>query len=327
MAQRPRILILQTGGTIVSSGANPLQMTGYAITTLTAQDLIAQIPGLDELCDIELEQVANIDSSSMCFQVWKDLVTAIDKAVQSQAYDGLVITHGTDTLEETAFLLSTLLPQTLPLPIVITGAMRPATALSADGPLNLLNAILVASTPQSATMGVLASINNHLYLARDVTKVHPTNVQAFDAPISGPIGEVTDSKVYFYFDQVAPKGLHIGKTERFLQHPYLPRVDILYDHADQDAVLMKASIDAGAQAIVLAGTGNGSLHQGLQAGFEYAAQKNVTLIRASRTGAQGLVTPNRWVHARYLNAQKARLLAQLALIHGIELEDAFALLD
>lgn len=328
----PTIVVLATGGTIVSSGASPTQMTGYSISDFTVEKLMAAVPALAEIARIECVQVANIDSSSMTSAVWFDLARAVEAAAARPEVAGVVITHGTDTMEETAWFLDLVVKTEKP--VVMTGAMRPATALSAEGPLNLLNAVRVALDPEAAGAGVLVALNDAVLTGRDATKVEQTNAAAFGAANAGLTAMISGPRIVWLSRPAKP---HTAATEfcmdRFAGLSKLPRVDIVVSHADDDGVLIDAACAAGARAIVHAGTGNGSIHEGAEGALLRAAKNGVAVIRASRVpGGATVEGLAHWQEAGFipagnLNAQKARVLAQVVLADpdaGIEaLSDAF----
>ena len=328
----PKIVVFATGGTIVSSGDDPTQLTGYRIKGLNVESLISGVPALKRVADLEAEQIANIDSMSMTSDVWLKLARGIEAAAARDDVDGIVITHGTDTMEETAFFLNLVLKTEKP--VVITGAMRPATAISADGPLNLLNAVRVAADPEACGKGVLVVLNDVIVTARDATKLHPTNVATFRGPDLGMIGMISGDDILFIGTSARP---HTTASEFSLDDleglEKLPRVDILYSHADDDGVFADAAVAAGAQAIVHAGTGNGSIHKETEKALMRAAEKGVLIVRATRTGS-GAVTPGieEWQRAGFvpagtLNPQKARILAQLVIAKHDHAHEADATLQ
>lgn len=314
--ERPRIALLATGGTIVSSGRTPNQMTGYGIENFRVSDLIAAVPGLEELADIEVEQVANIDSSSMTYRVWHSLAERIEALAAREDIAGIVVTHGTDTLEETAYFLTLVLNTTKP--VVLTGAMRPATALSADGPLNLYNAVRVATAPHAANKGVLIVLNDTIVDAREGTKTNPTNVATFSARDRGVIGLIAGETIEFFRQ---PLRAHTLRTPFRVEDlpDELPRVDIVVSHADDDGVLVRAAVAAGAKGIIHAGTGNGSVHENTEAALFEASKTGVIVVRASRVcGGMTVDGLARWQEAGWIPAGtllpwKARVLLQLAL--------------
>lgn len=314
----PTVVVLATGGTIVSSGASATQMTGYSITNFSVEMLTAAVPALQEIANIECRQVANIDSSSMTSRVWFDLAAAVEEAAARDDVASVVITHGTDTMEETAYFLNLVVKTGKP--VVMTGAMRPSTAISAEGPLNLLNAVRIALDPEAAEKGVLVALNDAVVAARDATKVEQTNVAAFGAPNAGLTAMISGPRIVWLSAPVRPHTLQTPfTTTRFEGIAKLPRVDIVYSHADDDGVMVEAAVAAGARAIVHAGTGNGSIHDAAETALFTAAEKGVVVIRASRVpgGAtvEGLAA---WQEAGFipagnLNPQKARVLAQVVL--------------
>ena len=330
----PRIAIFATGGTIVSSGASATQMTGYSIQGLDVNDLLAGVPALGDVADVEARQIANIDSSSMKATVWFDLARAIEETAAREDIDGIVVTHGTDTLEETAYFLNLVLKTAKP--VVLTGAMRPATALSAEGPLNLLNAVRVAAHPDACGKGVLIVLNDTIGTARDMTKTHPTNVATFRGPDLGMIGSIAGERIEFIGASAKAHTLATPFTLSLLEdycqtHAALPRVDIVYSHADDDGVMVRAALSAGAKGIVHAGTGNGSIHEDTEPALFEAARAGVLIVRGSRVHGGSTVEGLRvWQDAGFipagsLNPQKARVLLQLILTMTTDAAEADAL--
>ncbi|MFU0842535.1 MAG: L-asparaginase [Burkholderia sp.] len=318
----PKVAVLATGGTIVSSGESAVQMTGYSLKGLSVNDVLGTVPGIADVAQLECREVANIDSSSMTSAVWMKLAKEIMLCAARDDIAGIVVTHGTDTMEETAYFLGLVLKTHKP--VVLTGAMRPATALSADGPLNLLNAVRVAADPNAAGRGVLIVFNDVIGSARDTAKVHPTNAAAFRGPDLGMLGMIAGEHIEFI---ARTDKLHtmdtpftVSNLETYMaEYGELPRVDIIYSHVDDDGVLVKAALRAGAQGIVYAGTGNGSVPEAVEPALNDAALLGTAVVRATRTGAgmtvEGL---ERWQKAGFIPAgtlspQKARVLLQLAL--------------
>lgn len=316
-AKLPKIVILGTGGTIVSSGDDPLMLTGYRIKGLNVETLLCAVPELQYFARIEAHQIANIDSSSMTFSIWLELGRAIEKAAADPDTAGIVVTHGTDTMEETAWF--THLTAKTQKPIVFTGAMRPATALSADGPLNLLNAVRIAADPKAAGRGVLVALNDVILSARDAMKISPTNAAAFGPNVQGPLGLIAGAEI-----------LWLGRPERAFgsETPFsipklaaleIPRVDIVYSHADDDGVMVRAACAAGARAIVHAGTGNGSIHCCTDEALADAADAGVLIIRASRV-TTGAVTTGlaEWQERGYVRPGRSPR-RKLACLHSLSL--------
>lgn len=310
------IKILATGGTIAGKAATSTQLTGYTAGAYSVEDLLDSVPALHALANISGEQLCNIDSCSMTDALLLKLSQRSNELLAQADVDGVVITHGTDTMEETAFFLNLTVKSAKP--VVLVGAMRPATAVSADGPLNIINAVKVATCADSIDQGVLVVMNDEIYSGRDVTKTNTANVATFKAPNAGAIGFIVGGKVRYYYSSVRP---HTLKSEFDVSCvKALPRVDIIYTHVGEDRVLVDAVVGAGAQGIIYAGSGMGSIHEGAEQALAEAAANGVSVVRSSRTGsgivAEGLT---RWqeqgfLYADNLNPQKARLLLQLALL-------------
>lgn len=311
----PNIKILATGGTIAGSAPKSTELTGYRAGALTIDTLINAVPAVKEVAHVTGEQIASIGSQDMTDEVWLKLAKRVNELLAQDDVDAIVITHGTDTLEETAYFLNLTVKSTKP--VVLVGAMRPATAISADGPLNLLNAVIVAASADSAGKGVLVCMNDTIEGARDVTKTHTTNVATFRSPDFGSLGVVTQGRAEYFKTSVKK---HTLQSEfDIAQLDSLPRVDIVYSHANDDGVMTQAAVAAGAKGIVHAGTGNGSLHKNAFPALRQAVESGVVVVRAARVPS-GLTTKSlqTWADAgllqsNSLNPQKARVLLQLAL--------------
>lgn len=307
----PKIAILATGGTIAgSTDAGQTATTGYSAGVLTVDTLIKAVPELKNIAQITGEQICNIDSSNMTDEIWLKLAKRINEL--SKSVDGIVITHGTDTMEETAYFLNLVLKTDKP--VVLVGSMRPATALSADGPKNLYNAVALAGSPSAKNRGVMVAMDDTIYGARDVTKTNTLQTSTFKAPNSGPLGIIIDGIPYFYSATVKP---HTKKTEFDVSKlNSLPKVDILYTYSnDGSKVAAEAFLKAGAKGLVVAGSGSGSIHEN-QKNFliDVAKNKEAVVVRSSRTGS-GYVPDAKdgILNADNLNPQKARVLLMLAL--------------
>ena len=314
-ADLPQVAILATGGTIAGTASSNTQMTGYKAGELAIQTLIDAVPAVKEFADVKGEQIVKISSNNLTDDVLLKLAKRCNELLADPKVSGVVITHGTDTLEETAFFLNLTVKSKKP--VVVIGAMRPATAISADGPVNLLNAVRLAVDPKAQDRGVLVALNDQISAGRDVTKTNTTNVATFNSHDLGFLGYIAGGKNYFLRN---PAMRHTWQSEFDVSKiDSLPRVDILYSHANDDRVLADASVAAGAKGIVHAGSGNGSIHKDAEPGLADAVKKGVTVVLASRTGS-GIVCPNiasyneeGFIEGRSLNPQKARLLLQLAL--------------
>ncbi|CAJ9514981.1 asparaginase [Burkholderia pseudomallei] len=324
----PRIAVLATGGTIAGAAPDAAQTAGYQAGALGVDRLLAAVPALAQIATIEAEQVASIDSKDLSPALWTTLAERIDALAANDAIDGIVITHGTDTFEETAYLLH--LTVKTAKPVVMTAAMRPATALSSDGPLNLLNAVAVAGSAAARGQGVLVAFNNRIHSARDVVKTSTYAVDAFHSPELGALGWVQDGRIEFARRATRPHTL----DSRFAIGAAWPQVEVVASYAGASRVIVDACVAAGARGLVVAGTGNGSIHAALQAALADAAAKGVAIVRASRVGS-GHVMRNGaanddalgFVSAGSLNPYKARVLLMLALAAGVadvrELQQVF----
>ena len=315
---KKKIILMSTGGTIVSSGESATQTTGYRLGHLSINALLDQLPDLKDKIELEQEAVSHVDSSSMTSEIWLKLARSVQTAVDRDDVDGVVITHGTDTMEETAYFLHLILKTQKP--VVITGAMRPATALSADGILNLYNAFQVALDEQSQGLGVLMVLNNTIGSARFSTKTNTTNVATFSGLNTGELGAVIDNAVMYTVERC----VRIRWPRRFSVHDFdqdesFPRVDILISHADDDSMLVDAAVAIGANGIVFAGLGNGCVPDKVLPGLKRASEAGVRVIRSSRvfTGPvfNGL---SEWEEAGLisswnLSAVKSRVLLQLGV--------------
>jgi len=310
----PRVAILAMGGTIAGQGASATATTEYKPGVLDVASLIASVPGLSQVARLSGEQVASIDSAHITNELLLKLARRVNALLAGGEVDGIVVTHGTDTLEETAYFLNLVVKSDRP--VVLTGSMRPATAISADGPLNLYNAVVLAGSPQARGQGVLVALNERIDGARDVTKTHTTSVDTFRSPEFGCLGYVQNGKALFVKATVKRHTLksefHLGTLEA------LPRVEILYGHGNDSRDLVDAALRAGARGIVHAGVGDGGSFPATYEALKEARAKGVAVVRASRVGS-GLVVPSSddqqdgMVSADTLNPQKARILLMLAL--------------
>ena len=313
---RPSVVILATGGTIAGQGTTETQMTGYHVGDVGVDALIKAVPQLTDYAEIRGEQIANIQSSSMTDAILLRLAKRVNEVLEDESVTGVVVTHGTDTLEETAYFLH--LTVHTDKPIVLTGAMRPSTAISADGPLNLLNAVRTATCPSAKNKGVLVVLNDRILGARDVTKTDPTNVATFAHQDFGVLGLIAGEHIEFFRTPIRRHTLHSEFTVPAFP---LPRVDIIVSHADDDGLLAQASVAAGASGIIHAGTGNGSISKPMEPALVEAARKGVCVIRASRvSGGMVVEGHDRWQDAGFipsgtLSAVKSRILLQVALAH------------
>lgn len=315
---KPCIAVLATGGTIAGAAADASKTSGYTAGVIGVEQLLAAVPALADVARIQGEQIASIDSKDMTPALWIALAARINTLLLDDAVNGVVVTHGTDTLEETAYWLHLCVKSAKP--VVMTAAMRPSTALSADGPLNLLNAVTVAASAAAAGQGVLVAFNNQIHSARDVTKTSTYAVDAFRSPEVGALGWVQDGQVEF---QRSVTRAHT-MTCAFVAPDAAAPVEIVLSYAGASRVTIDALVAAGVQGIVIAGTGNGSIHAPLQQAAADAVRAGVVVVRASRVGSghvmrDGAASDDKLgtVTAGTLNPYKARVLLMLALSAGI----------
>lgn len=271
-----KIAVIGTGGTIAGVGSSSSDHTGYVAGQLGVAQLASAIPGLAEAAgSLQLEQLAQLDSKDMDASTWSRLAQRVAELLDDETVRGIVITHGTDTLEESAYLLQSLLAPAKP--VVLTCAMRPATALGADGPQNLLDAVCVASQP--GVQGVLAVCAGVVHGPHDVQKVHPYRLDAFSSGDSGPLARVEAGRLRVL--RSWPKGRPRRHLLPFLSRPW-PRVAIVTSHGEAAAWMVPALVDAGVQGLVVASTGNGTVHRDLEAALLQAQDQGVRVLRASR---------------------------------------------
>ncbi|MCU0223507.1 MAG: type II asparaginase [Acidobacteria bacterium] len=314
-ASLPKVVILATGGTI--AGVQPKEGDpGYKSGSLSIESLIGAAPGVDKLAVLEGEQIASIGSQDMNDAVWLKLARRVNEVLARPDVAGIVITHGTDTLEETGFFLGLVTKSDKP--VVLVGSMRPATSTSPDGPLNLYNGVAVAADPAAKGLGILVVANDDLHSARYITKTNTTDVQTFISTGRGALGEAYYGKMVVYG---APSNRHTTRSEFSLDGlTALPRVDIVYAYENVDGTQVKAAVAAGARGIVLAGVGDGNGTQALIDALAEAAKQGVVVVRSSRVGS-GIVRRNielnddklGFVAGVDLNPPKARVLLRLAL--------------
>ncbi len=314
MAQNlPTIALLATGGTIAGSGASA-SSGSYKSGELGIKELLKAIPSLNRLARIQGEQISNIGSQDMNEEVWFKLAKRAQELLDDSRIQGVVITHGTDTLEESAYFLNLVLRSTKP--VVLVGAMRNFTSLSADGALNLYNALSVATNEKSANKGVLVVMDDNIFSAREVIKTHTTHTSTFKALNSGAIGSVYYGKTHYYMQ---PLRKHTTESEFSLSQlkTPLPKVDIIYTHAGMTPDLFQASLKSHAKGVVIAGVGNGNVSAGLLKAMQEASQMGVVIVRSSRVGSgevtSGEIDDKAFITSDNLNPQKARVLLQLAL--------------
>jgi L-asparaginase len=314
--EKPNIVILATGGTIAGAAATGTQ-SGYTSGAVTIDAMVKAVPGIEKLANIKGEQISNVGSQDMSFDIMLKLAKRINELLPTSGVDGIVVTHGTDTMEETAYFLNLTVKSDKP--VVMVGSMRPSTAVSADGPLNLYNAVAVAADPNARGRGVLVVMNDQIHGAHSLTKTSTTAVQTFMSPLRGLVGVTAYGKNDWYN---TPPWKHTTKSEFDVSNvTQLPRVDVVFADADMRPDLIDASVNAGAKGIVIAGVGNGNMNKPSLDEAAKAAKKGVVVVRSSRV-ATGTVDRNvevkddelGFVASDELNPQKARILLSLALL-------------
>jgi len=314
--KKATVVILATGGTIAGAAGSGVQ-SGYTSGQVTIDAMVNAVPDITKLATIKGEQISNVGSQDMSFEIMLKLAKRINELDKSADCDGIVITHGTDTMEETAYFLN--LVTKTEKPVVLVGSMRPSTAVSADGPLNLYNAVSVAADPNARNRGVLLVMNDWIHSAQTLTKVSTTAVQTFMSPIRGLIGTSAYGKNEYYR---YPHNKYGAKSEFSTEGvTKLPRVDIIYADADMSPDLIDASVKLGAKGIVIAGVGNGNMNKVSLDACAKAAKAGVIIVRSSRV-TTGNVDRNVEVNddqlglvASYdLNPQKSRILLSVALL-------------
>lgn len=307
----PTVVILATGGTIAGVGEAG-KTAGYTPGSLTAEELLADVPGLAKVAAVEALQVCNVNSDDITARIWLELAHTINAMAQRSDVSGFVITHGTDTLEETAYFLN--LTVKTDKPVVITGSMRPSTAISADGPMNLYQSVCVAASAKAGGKGVLAVFSDRIYSARSVTKTSTYHVTAFGAGEAGAIGVVRDGEVYFY---ETPAKKHTTRSEFDVAGlADLPPVGILYFYVDADVEILRCAARH-SRGLVIAGAGAGEFSRTFA---EAIGALEIPVVISSRVDngvitRDNLLCPNT-VAADNLSPQKAAVLLRLALTAG-----------
>ena len=295
----PNIHILATGGTIAGTGSSSTG-TNYTAGQVAIGTLLSAVPEIQKIANVTGEQIVKIGSQDMTDDVWLKLAKTINTLLARKDIDGIVITHGTDTMEETAFFLNLTVKSNKP--VVLVGAMRPSTALSADGPLNLYNAVVVAGAKESMGKGVLVAMNGIILGAQSVLKMNTIDVQTFQAPNAGPLGYITQS----IFDVTNLNSL--------------PKVGIVYSYSNMEGDVVKMMANSGYKGIIHAGLGNGNIHKNVFPELINARKKGILVVRSTRvpTGPTTLdaeVDDNQYqfIASQELNPQKSRILLMLAL--------------
>jgi L-asparaginase len=312
----PRVWVLATGGTIAGTGASPTDLSNYRSGTVLGEELVRAVPQIRQYADVKVEQIVNIASYDMTLDNWTTLANRINQIfADDPMVAGIVVTHGTSTLEETAYFLN--LSVRHDRPVVLVGSMRPATAMSADGPLNLLNAVRTASSPDARGKGVLVVMNDEINAAREVTKTNTLRVETFRAPELGLLGYVDEDQVTFY--RASTRRHTVNSEFDVSRITQFPKVEIVYSSLASSITVINALIGSGVQGIVFAGTGPGSLSSDYQLALRsIPLASRPVLVRSSRVGSGRVVGRDEYdrigmISGDNLNPQKARVLLMLAL--------------
>ena len=313
---KPKVVILATGGTIAGAAKSQTD-AGYKSGAVGVDILIEAVPQLKDIATVTGEQIASIGSQDMNDAVWLKLGKRVNELLAQADIAGVAITHGTDTMEETSYFLDLVTKSDKP--VVLTGSMRPSTAMSADGPLNIYNAVAIAADPGARGRGVLVAVDDDIHSAHDVVKLHTTDVNTFSSGEAGLIGASLFGKNTWFRK---PENVHTKNSElRIDGVDALPRVDIIYAHANMSPDIITSAVTNGAKGLVIAGVGDGNMTAPALEAAKAAAAKGVPVVRSSRTNS-GIIRRNIEVSdddlgtitSMELNPTKARVLLQLALL-------------
>jgi len=314
--KKPKVVILATGGTIAGSAASGTS-AGYQSGAVAVDALIAAVPQLKDIADVSGEQIASIGSQDMNDEVWLKLAKRVNEILAKPDVAGIAITHGTDTMEETSYFLNLVVKSDKP--VVLTGSMRPSTAMSADGPLNIYNAVAIAADPTARGRGCLVTVDDDIHSGHDIVKTHTTDVGTMASGEAGLVGATLFGKQTWYR---TPACVHTSKSEfRVEGVDALPRVDIIYAHANMSPDVISSAVEHGAKGIVVAGVGDGNMTKPAVDALKEAISKGVVVVRSSRTNG-GIIRRNielnddelGTVASMELNPAKSRVLLQLALL-------------
>ncbi|MFX1699327.1 type II asparaginase [Paraburkholderia sp. A1RO-1] len=307
----PHVAVLATGGTIAGTAGSETQTTGYKPGVLTADALLKSVPSLGKIAQVSGEQISNVGSENITNDILLKLARRVNQLLVQPDIAGVVVTHGTDTLEETAYFLDLVVKSDKP--VVVTGSMRPSTAISADGPSNLLQAVTVAASPEARGRGVMIVLNDRIGSARYTTKTNGTTLDTFKGNDAGYLGTLVDEVPHF---ETAVLKRHTTSTPFDVSKlDSLPEVDIVYGHQNDGGFMYDAAVSHGAKGIVVAGVGAGSESLLTLPSIKKAIAKGLIVVRSSRTGGGFIPEDPAYVGllGDDLNPQKARILLMLAL--------------
>lgn len=314
-ARKPAVYILATGGTIAGEGVSATQ-TNYTAGKVGIDALLKAVPQVNDIADVTGEQIVNIGSQDMNDEVWLLLANRVNELLAMPQVDGIVITHGTDTMEETAFFLNLTVKSTKP--VILTGAMRSSTAMSADGPLNLYNAVVAAASAESHNKGVMIAMNGLLLGASGTLKMNTVSVETFQSPNAGALGYIFNGQVFYQNQSLKKHTVNSDFDVRGLKE--LPKVGIVYSYSNIEADMVEPMLTNGYKGIIHAGVGNGNIHRNVFPVLEKAVRQGIVVVRSSRvpegpTTLDAEVDDSKYhfVASQGLNPQKARVLLMLAL--------------
>lgn len=316
----PRVTILATGGTIAGSAKTATQ-SSYSPGVISIEQLISSVENLDKLANLTGIQICNISSQNMEERIWLLLHNTIDSLFSNDLADGVVITHGTDTMEETAYFLNLTVKHSKP--VILTGSMRPSTSLSADGPFNLYNAVALASNKIAHNKGVMVVMNDYIFSADDVTKSNTVNTSAFESPNYGPLGYIRDAIPHFYRESLTTHTL--SSKFNIKEAKSLPKTEIVLSYAFSSNIGFNALIDGGVNGIVIAGVGHGNYNREYSQSIDRAIKNGIKVVRSSRITKGGIdnaaeeycpIIPVSY----YKTPQKARILLMLSIYNGDDIE-------
>ena len=294
MANKPNIRILATGGTIAGTGQSSTK-TNYTAGQVASGTLLSAVPEIENIANVEGEQIVRIGSQDMNDEVWLTLANRINELLSRSDVDGIVITHGTDTMEETAYFLNLTVKSDIPVVLVV--AMRASTALSADGPLNLYNAVVVASAKESKGKGVLVAMTGLVLGAHGVIKMNTVDVQTFQSPNSGALGYIINSKVIY--NNVTLKKHTVNSVFDVKDVKKLPRVGIIYSFSNVEPTALTALVTSGYKGVIHAGVGNGNIHKNMMQPLINASMNGVLIVRSSRVPTGPVTLDNEVDDAKY----------------------------
>jgi L-asparaginase len=323
----PVVWVLSTGGTIAGAGASSTNVADYKSGTILGEDLVKAVPEIKQFASVTVQQIINVRSPDLKLENLLTLAKGINNIFAADPnVAGVVVTHGTNTLEETAYFLNLTVKHDRP--VVLVGSMRPSTAISADGPLNLLNAIRTAISPEARGKGVLVVMNDEINGARDVTKTNTYRVETFRSPDLGYLGYVDEDKVSFYR---ASTKRHTVKSEFDVSNiTEFPKVDILYSYVEPNVAMIQALQASGVKGIVFAGTGAGGLsdleRETMKAILSPSSGPKPAVVRSNRTGTGRVIARKEYddlgyIAADTLNPQKSRILLMLALTRTSDVKE------